>query len=136
MSAEMIEKQILKNEAELPRWREQTLVAASGMGFPEQECFGIASAVFEACANALHHVPKDCRGNISLLIRTSDDRFEAVVEDPGKGFACPPETTMPPATSRRGRGIPLMKHFMDEVKFETNGGFKVILTKYLRKKSI
>ena len=136
MSAEVLGKQILKNEAELSRWREEILAAASRMGFPEQECYGIASAVFEACANALHHGPKDCHGKISLLIRMSGDRFEAVIEDPGKGFACPPETSMPPATSRRGRGIPLMKHFMDDVRFETNGGCKVILIKYLRKNSV
>ncbi|MBI2844741.1 MAG: ATP-binding protein, partial [Armatimonadetes bacterium] len=71
-------------------------------------------------------------GTATLRLKMYSDRFVAVVEDSGSGFVCPFEAAMPPASSRRGRGIPMMKLLMDEVRFDSGGGCTVTLVKYLR----
>jgi len=113
--------------------RALVLDAAREVGFADRDAWGIVSAVFEAVANALHHGRKGGRGRIVVHIRAYADRFEAVVQDSGGGIAAPADSRMPGPASSRGRGIPLMKTFMDEVKFEFDGGCKVTLSKSLRK---
>ena len=96
-------------------------------GFSDQDAQDIAAAVFEACANAATYGAG--KGPMSLQIRVNDYKFVAVVRDSGKGFSCPPDSPMPPASSPRGRGIPLMRMLMDEVRFEFTLGCKVTLVK-------
>ncbi|MCC6446701.1 MAG: ATP-binding protein [Armatimonadetes bacterium] len=114
----------------LAECRETTQQVASEMGFNGQDLWGIVSAVFEACVNALTHGRQQGREPVMLILRAFDDRLEAVVKDRGKGFACPPAVAMPPVSSMRGRGIPLMKSFMDDMKVESGDGCIVTLVKY------
>ena len=118
-------------ENELPHRRAQVVHAAIRMGFDERDAWGIASAVFEACANAVQYGREGGRGRVRLTMHTHSDRFEAVVQDSGRGFVCPADAPLPPAISHCGRGIPLMRVFMDEVKFECDSGCKVTLVKFL-----
>ncbi len=120
---------------ELPVWRQRVISTAEGMGFSEQDAKDIALAVFEACANAIHHGSKDGVGEVTLCVKQHADRFEATIEDSGTGLTCPVSAQMPPPSSTRGRGIPLMKAVMDDVRFESAGGCKVTLTKYLKRKT-
>lgn len=115
---------------DLPRCREAALNAARNMGFPEADVLRIVSAVFEACVNAATHGRVRSAAAI-LTIRTYDDRIEAVIKDFGDGCENVGDTVMPPPTSIRGRGIPMMKLFMDDVRFEIGDGCRVTLTKYL-----
>jgi len=59
--------------------------------------------------------------------------MKIAVEDEGKGFN-PLKLSDPTLNENllkeNGRGIYLMKHLMDEVRFE-NSGRRVIMTKYL-----
>jgi len=101
------------------------------MGFSDEDTQAVVSAVFEACVNALTHGLNAGEGKVTLCVRTYPDRFEAVIRDPGKGFTYPAATGMPPPGSHRGRGIPLMRAFMDDVRIEFDGGCKETLIKYL-----
>ncbi|MBI2844828.1 MAG: anti-sigma regulatory factor [Armatimonadetes bacterium] len=116
---------------DLPRTRDIVLDAARDIGFTDSDAWCIVSAVFEACANAVVHGRRGCQGRITLSVRTYDDRLEAIVQDTGAGFTCPAKSPVPPPTSRRGRGIPMMKAFMDEVRFEYDGGCRAVLVKHL-----
>lgn len=117
---------------DLPICRESIKNAAEEMGFKGNDLGDIVAAVFEACVNAVTYGCKSPSGTVNLRIRTYDERFEAVVKDSGNGFPCPESLLMPSLDSSRGRGIPLMKKFMDEVVFEDDQGCKVTLTKYLK----
>jgi anti-sigma regulatory factor (Ser/Thr protein kinase) len=97
-------------------------------GFEGRELWDIVSAVFEAVVNAVTHGSTEA----SLELRLFDDRLEAEIKDGGNGFVYPAVSAVPPPTATRGRGIPLMKSFMDEVNFNNNGGCAVTLTKYRR----
>jgi len=113
--------------------REAALQAAARAGFSRQDQLGIASAVYEACVNAVTHGRSGGRVHALFSLRVDPERLEAVVEDSGGGFTCPVDAEMPHPTARRGRGVPLMKAFMDEVRFESGAGCKVTMVKYRRR---
>jgi serine/threonine-protein kinase RsbW len=115
--------------SDLPKWRRAIFDAAREAGFAEQDSWDIVSAVCEACSNAVVHGVKGRDGGVTLSVRANDERFEAVVADPGDGFEMPGGA--PPATRKpgRGRGIPLMTKLMDEVAFECRPGCRVTLIK-------
>lgn len=117
--------------ADLTAAREATLELALSMGFSGQDLWSIVAAVFEACVNAVTYGSKGSSEPVVLHLRAHDDRFEAVVKDFGPGFACPPVIRMPPPPTPRGRGIPMMKMFMDRVEFDNRNGCQVTLVKYL-----
>lgn len=116
---------------DLPVCRQVTLLAAANAGFNKEEQWSITSAVFEACVNALTHGTGDKENRATLTISVDDEAMEFVIADSGQGYACPISNPIPPASSHRGRGIPLMTAFMDDVRFESDGGCKVTLVKRL-----
>lgn len=128
-------QEISDSTKDLPLCRTATLEMVSSMGFTEYETDNIVCAVFEACANAVVHGNKGSTVPVSFRISAYEDRFEAVVKDFGDGFTCPVVSPIPPPSSYRGRGIPLMRVYMDEVKVDTNGGCQVTLIKYLSGRS-
>ena len=119
------------SDKDLARCRAEIQKRASAQGFSGEDLWGVVSAVFEACVNAVTHGKNGSDCEAYLFIRTSENRFEATVSDSGNGFDCPSPTPMPSPKANRGRGIPLMKMFMDEVRFESDDGCRVTLVKYL-----
>jgi serine/threonine-protein kinase RsbW len=119
------------SDKDLARCRAEIQNSAAALGFHGEDLWGVVSAVFEACVNAVTHGKTNNHCRAYLSIRTSGNRFEAIVSDSGCGFTCPSPTPMPSPKANRGRGIPLMKMFMDEVKFDNSDGCKVTLIKYL-----
>jgi len=116
---------------DLPKCREMIKSTVAEMGFSKPDRWGIVSAVFEACVNAVTH---GWKGHATLTVRMLNDRLEAVVRDSGDGCKIIPTGIMPSPAANRGRGIPLMMNFMDEVKIDSNNGCKVTLIKYLPEK--
>lgn len=92
-------------------------------------------ALFEALANAVIHGNREQAGktvNISCHCQ-SDKCVSIVVRDQGTGFdpAAVPDPTSPENLgAEHGRGILIMKTFMDEVHFE-KGGTEVHMMKKL-----
>ena len=126
-----LEMHISASRQGLSHCRRRVARAAARLGFKDEELMGIVSAVSEACINALTHGCPNGKSAPVLYLHTHPNRFEAVVQDSGQGFTCPANTPMPSISSRRGRGIPLMKHFMDEIKIESRNGCRVTLVKYV-----
>lgn len=131
MQVKEVTIELTEGEKDLPRCRELIDRTAAEAGFMGKDKWSVVSAVFEACVNAITHGWKTPDKYAKLTIRLHDDRLEAIVKDHGYGCALSPEGTMPPPDSRRGRGIPLMKRFMDKIEFDSSDGCKVILVKYL-----
>ncbi len=129
--AEEVYIQIRDNGPDLTRCRQAARSAALNAGLTAKDADDVAAAVFEACVNAVTHGRTEDSDFAVLRLRIYEDRLEAVVQDFGCGLDCPGSTEIPLPTAKRGRGIPLMNAFMDEVRFERDDGCKVTLVKRL-----
>jgi len=90
------------------------------------EEFGVELAVREALENAVvHGNQEDPETKVHIRCRCQPgEEISIVVTDQGKGFDF--EKAMgngltPDPAAERGRGIPLMKAYMDEMHFERDG---------------
>jgi serine/threonine-protein kinase RsbW len=119
-------------------WREETLQAAAVpqalrhveaalevLGYSERDRFAVRLALDEALANALKHGnrgdPAKC---VRLCWRVTPECVLAKVEDEGEGFdpAAVPDPRDPENLERScGRGLLLMRHYMDEVRYHGRG---------------
>lgn len=105
---------------------------ADYMGFDEDERNGISISVIEASTNAIQH---GCGCNLSKNVVVSfeieDDRLKVSVLDPGSGFdpSCMKCDLDAISVEQRGRGLAIIRSFMDEVSFEFDGGTSVIMVK-------
>ena len=91
-------------------------------GGTDDDCAAFAIAVTEACANAVEHAygPKDAI--IDLTADLEDGVVTVTVGDRG--------SWREPRGGNRGRGIPVMKEFMDDVDIDTaDGGTTVKLVR-------
>jgi len=94
----------------------------------------IMIAVTEAVNNAIKHGNRsDASKNVSLALTLEDSLIKFQVQDEGEGFDFHhlPDPTSPENLEKPGgRGIFLMKHLSDEVKF-IDGGRTVELSFYI-----
>lgn len=126
----------LENQLEsIDSGEEMARQMASEIGFDEDEQYRISLAVRECLINAFQHGNKsDSRKKIDFEIECLDDRLVFTITDQGEGFDL---TSIPdPREDERllansGRGLFLMRTFMDEVKVAPaeGGGTRMTLTK-------
>ncbi|MDF2156407.1 ATP-binding protein [Algoriphagus sp. CAU 1675] len=94
----------------------------------------IMISVTECISNAIIHGNQSDKNKlVNLELRLEDDLLKFTIEDEGKGFeleALADPTAPENLEKPGGRGIFLIKHLSDEVKFE-EGGRKVILSFYM-----
>jgi anti-sigma regulatory factor (Ser/Thr protein kinase) len=91
----------------------------------DDDCAAFAIAVSEACANAIEHAygPRDA--TIELHASLVDGEATVRIRDHGQWRE--------PRGGNRGRGIPIMREFMDDVSIERDGrGTSVDLRRRLR----
>jgi serine/threonine-protein kinase RsbW len=116
---------------------EMCLRVAEAAGFGEDECYRIGMAVREGVINAFHYGNQEKpEKKIHLAIDLSAERMVIHVMDEGKGFKLvdvPDPLAEENLLSTSGRGIFLMKAFMDEfdVVSGRTGGAEIIMTKKL-----
>ena len=92
----------------------------------EDDIYGnIMIAVTESVNNAIKHGNKGDKGkSVALVLSLEDSCIKFQIKDEGNGFDYKnlPDPTAPENLEKiGGRGIFLMKHLADEVKFEDNG---------------
>jgi anti-sigma regulatory factor (Ser/Thr protein kinase) len=80
-------------------------------GGTDDDCAAFAIAVTEACANAVEHAYGP--GDANIRLRAALESGEATVTISDRG------DWREPRGENRGRGIPVMKEFMDDVAIET-----------------
>lgn len=116
----------------LPNYLDEAL---SGIYLPTDKYNNILLAVTEAVNNAIVHGNKnDINKEIDLEFIITDDFIKIIVTDEGEGFDLQsvPDPTLPEnLLSEHGRGIFIMKHFVDELKVEksTKGNSLVLKIK-------
>lgn len=94
-------------------------------GFPEEETFGIKLALEEALTNAVKHGNNnDSSKQITIKYAITPDKAIITVRDEGPGFEPEkvPDCTAPDRLPLpNGRGIMLIRSYMDEVYYRDQG---------------
>jgi serine/threonine-protein kinase RsbW len=94
-------------------------------GYSQNIAFAIKLALEEAMTNAFRHGNKcDPAKHIRVRYRVTPQRIEIEVCDEGDGFEpeAVPDPTLPEFIDRpHGRGIMLMRAYLDEVSYHNNG---------------
>lgn len=94
-------------------------------GFSQEEVFAVKLALEEALTNAVRHGNAgDSSKKITVRYAVNEEKAVILIRDEGNGFA-PEEVPDPTAPERiplpSGRGIMLMRTYMDEVSYRDNG---------------
>ncbi|HLW79990.1 MAG TPA: ATP-binding protein [Terriglobia bacterium] len=109
-------------------------------GFDEEEQHKIEMAVHESVINAVAHGNKlDTRKKVYVRFELSSDRLEIRIRDEGAGFdlnRVPDPLAVENLLKVSGRGIFLIRTFMDELRVEHPGGSgtEVIMVKLIDSK--
>ncbi len=113
----------------------QILEALEAKHYPEACAFAIKLALEEAITNAIRHGSKNDRSKrLTLRYRITPDKAVISVEDEGAGFnptAVPDPTLDENLNKPNGRGIMLMRAYMDEVTYNETGT-EVVMVKHNR----
>ncbi len=100
---------------------------------PENILFDLKLSIEEALINAVKHGNKlNEAKKISLQINLKSDKIEVYIKDEGKGFDyenIPSPVTKANIKKASGRGVFLMRRFMDKVEFLDRGSM-VKMIKY------
>jgi serine/threonine-protein kinase RsbW len=127
----------IENEAELIAARTVEQIARAA-DFDQEAINQIKTALIEACINAAEHSESPDR-RIYQRFAIEDDRLIITVSNKGKTFGSknnqsPPLIGVERATSKRGRGLQIIRALMDEVAFErTDDGASLVMTKLLKR---
>jgi serine/threonine-protein kinase RsbW len=93
--------------------------------FGEHEIFAIKLAIEEALVNAIKHGNQlDRAKTVRVAFRVERDRFDVQITDEGPGFdpGDVPDPTAPENLERPcGRGLLLMRYYMNEVSYADRG---------------
>ena len=104
-------------------------------GVSEELSFGIEMAVRESVTNAMvHGNQEDESKSVEVIFNCHDNELEIEVRDQGEGFdpaSVPDPTNAENLLKTSGRGIFLMRTFMDEIEWRNRpeGGTAVRMTK-------
>ncbi|MEX0977633.1 MAG: ATP-binding protein [Pirellulales bacterium] len=94
-------------------------------GWNSRDIFGIRLALEEAVVNAIKHGNcLDCNKQVQVECRSTPDKIWIKVSDQGQGFdpaAVPDCTDDEHIDSPNGRGIMLMRNFMNRVEYNKKG---------------
>jgi serine/threonine-protein kinase RsbW len=116
---------------------EMCLRVAEAAGFGEDDCYRIGMSVREGVINAFHYGNQERpEKKIHLAVDLTQEKMVIHVEDEGKGFTLkdvPDPLAEENLLSTSGRGIFLMRAFMDEFNVVTGkaGGAEIVMAKKL-----
>lgn len=95
--------------------------------------FGMNLSIDEALKNAIVHGNKaDPRKKVVLSYYINEDKLEIMVRDEGIGFDHKSYRPVDEVDAEAGRGLMLIRNFMDEVNFNDSGN-EIIMIKYIGK---
>ena len=104
---------------------EELLQHLNALQWGEHDVFGIHLAVEEAMVNAIKHGNNyDLEKLVHVVIKLSPNKLYLQIEDQGSGFdpSKVPDPTEDEYLDRAcGRGVMLMRHYMNEVEYKGRG---------------
>lgn len=110
---------------EAHRVQEIIVERLAACGFSERDIFGIKLALEEALVNAMKHGNRmDQTKKVEITFRVEGNAFLVCIADEGRGFN--PEDVPDPTLDENlerpcGRGLMLMRYYMDQVQFLQRG---------------
>jgi serine/threonine-protein kinase RsbW len=109
---------------------------AAGLGLEEEVCHGISMAVREAAVNAvLHGNAYDPKKKVKVALEKVNDSLVITIADQGRGLdpqAVPDPLAPENLLKQSGRGIFLIRAFMDDVQFRNlEEGTEIKLIKHV-----
>jgi serine/threonine-protein kinase RsbW len=116
---------------------EMSACVASSLGFDDDERHRIGLAIREGVANAIFYGNQQCSDKfVRLIFEVDGSRFVVRIHDEGAGFSLddvPDPLAQENLMKTSGRGIFLMKAFMDELKVlrSSGGGSELVMAKSL-----
>lgn len=110
---------------EIGRALEEVKTYMEGKGYEGVKYRRLIGALYEAITNAvIHGNSEDERKRVKITYFDDQEKFQVSVMDEGDGFdpfsvsdPCSPENILKPC----GRGILIIKNFVDELSFNTKG---------------
>ena len=117
---------IVPNDLSAAKQPEEVILRElDALGYSQNISFAIKLALEEAMTNAFRHGNKcDPSKHIRVRYLVTTERIEIEVCDEGPGFSPDevPDPTLPEFIDRpHGRGIMLMRAYLDEVRYLSNG---------------
>ena len=105
--------------------RREVLDELKSRKWPNEDIFGIQLALEEALVNAIRHGnDEDATKRVHVECHLADDLVRIQIVDEGSGFD-PAQLPDPTAEEHReapsGRGVLLMRRFMDRVEYNEKG---------------
>lgn len=124
---------IASKPTEIRPVKDEILERAGAHQYSQRELFGVRLALEEALSNAIHHGNGDDPSKqVTVEYEVTDQQLTIRVADEGGGFypSQLPDPCCEQNLSRpNGRGVMLMKSYMDEVSFNEQGN-QVTLVKF------
>ncbi|MBM6617692.1 anti-sigma B factor RsbW [Bacillus suaedaesalsae] len=119
---------------------------ASRMGYSYEEIEDLKIATSEACTNAVHHAyDEKVTGDIIVGFGVYETKLEIIVSDNGKSFDVNEmkegmgpynQSTSVEDLTEGGLGLYLIETLMDDVKFKSDNGISVLMTKQLQRERV
>ncbi len=103
------------------------------LNYDDRDVFGVRLALEEALVNAIKHGNgMDPNKTVRIFCRADEHKVRIEIEDEGEGFQ--PETVPDPTADENlerpcGRGIMLMRAFMNSIEYNASGN-RVVLEKH------
>jgi serine/threonine-protein kinase RsbW len=137
MSASRVSYTLESTLASVDKAEQAAAEVAAKSGFDEDECGHIAMAVREAAVNAvLHGNHYDPAKRVTVSFESTPDTLTVAVRDEGAGLdpATLPNPLAPENLLKQsGRGIFLIRAFMDEIRFRAvSPGTEITMIKFVR----
>jgi len=113
--------------------RQFTRQAAADAGLDERSICAVEMAVDEACSNIIEHAYEGISGEIECTCEYDKESFIVILRDHGRAFDMlkVPEPDFDASLEERqvgGLGVYLMRHLMDEVRYDHLGEAGNVLT--------
>ncbi len=124
---------VIKSDPELlPEVEEFVLNIAKEINLNHDKINNLTLSVSEAASNSMVHGNKlDPNKKVEITVTVDDDKMELTFKDEGKGFDVSnvPDPTAPENILKdSGRGIHIMRSFLDDIKYKfTPEGTEVTL---------
>jgi len=137
VSEKIYSKEIPSDPNILPEAEEFILRVAKEVNLNKDKYNNLALSFSEALSNSITHGNKlDKSKKVLLTIKVNETKMTVIIKDQGKGFdpnTIPDPTKPENILKDNGRGIHIMKSFLDDLKFNfTKDGTETILILYLK----
>jgi serine/threonine-protein kinase RsbW len=113
--------------------QERVVKLLEDLHYPDRDVFGVRLALEEALVNAIKHGNRENpRKHVRVRCEVDEHHVLIEIEDEGRGFL--PENVPDPTTAENlerpnGRGIMLMRNFMNRIEYNATGN-RVLLEKF------